>query len=1010
MTGALRPDFDAALARAVLATHFGISAEVEDLPGERDRNFAVRTPEGRRFVLKFAAEDELESALSFQAALVAHIAQVAPEVPVPRFCDRVDGTGPLRVEGRDGRRHFVRVATWLPGALLAHTRPRTAALHAELGATLGRLDRALATFHHPAARRAGFEWDLTNGLAVIAENLAHVHEPAERALLERTRRAIEAALATHSPELRRSVAHNDANDHNVLVALDLAGGAAITGLIDLGDACETWTAAEPAIAAAYAALDKELPLATIAQVVAGYHREHPLNEAELAVVFPLVQLRLAVSVALAARNAQRFPDDAYLQVTARPAWRTLAQLAEVPPALALAELRGAAGLDPAPHSTRALTWIGGHRPVPVMAGDLAAAPRVDLSVASTLTSGEGGDLDVPSWGERVEALIAAAPEHVAVGYYGEARLVYDTPQFDAPSDTQPERRTIHLGVDVFAPAGTAVVAPYAATVVSVADNDLPLDYGPTVILRHEPAPDVVFDTLYGHLDREVLTRLAPGAPLAAGALVGRLGPPAHNGGWTPHLHLQLLDPTLAAVGDAPGVAAPNLADTWLALCPDPAPLLGLASARAPRPRTAALLAARRARLGPSLSLSYRRPLTIVKGRGALLFDAEGRRYLDCVNNVAHVGHCHPHVVESGARQMAVLNTNTRYLHPTILEYTERLLAKLPAPLEVLYLVCSGSEANELALRLARTATGARDVLVQEAGYHGNTQGLVELSHYKFAGKGGFTPPPHVHVIPLPDPDGGRHRGAASGPAYVREVERLLGDLAAQGRRPAALLAEAIIGCGGQIVPPAGYLRGAFEAVRRAGGVAIADEVQVGFGRVGSHFWAFDEAGAVPDIVTMGKPIGNGHPLGAVATTRAIADAFHNGMEYFNTFGGNPVSCAIGAAVLDVLEREDLPRNALARGQQLLQGAAELRAVSPLVGAVRGRGLYQGIALERGGAPATAEAHYVRERLRERAFLVSTDGPHDNVLKLKPPLVISEGQIAGLLAALADVLAEAPLRG
>ncbi|MDQ3127611.1 MAG: aminotransferase class III-fold pyridoxal phosphate-dependent enzyme, partial [Chloroflexota bacterium] len=324
-----------------------------------------------------------------------------------------------------------------------------------------------------------------------------------------------------------------------------------------------------------------------------------------------------------------------------------------------------------------------------------------------------------------------------------------------------------------------------------------------------------------------------------------------------------------------------------------------------------ILAARRARLGPSLSLSYRTPLHIVRGEGAYLYDADGRGYLDCVNNVAHVGHAHPRVVEAGAAQMRLLNTNTRYLHENVVRYAERLTALLPGHLEVCYFTNSGSEANELALRLARAATGRPDVATVDVAYHGNTQRLVEISPYKFNGPGGAGRAEDVHVLPLPDRYRGSHRGDGPdvGSAYLAEADAALDAAGAAGHPAGAVIAEAILSVAGQIVPPAGWLAGLFDAARRIAAVPIADEVQVGFGRVGVDMWAFAAQGAVPDIVTMGKPIGNGHPLGAVVTTRAIAEAFANGMEYFNTFGGNPVSAAIGLAVLDVIADEGLQEHA-----------------------------------------------------------------------------------------------------
>jgi 4-aminobutyrate aminotransferase-like enzyme len=428
--------------------------------------------------------------------------------------------------------------------------------------------------------------------------------------------------------------------------------------------------------------------------------------------------------------------------------------------------------------------------------------------------------------------------------------------------------------------------------------------------------------------------------------------------------------------------------------------------------TAEILALRGRHLGGSLSLSYRRPLHIVRGEGQFLFDSEGRPYLDCVNNVCHVGHCHPRVVEAARAQMSALNTNTRYLHENVVEYARRLSGTMPDPLEVCFFVCSGSEANELALRLARTATGRRDVVVLDGAYHGNTGGMVELSPYKFDGAGGSGRPDHVHVAPAPDPYRGPWPAADrdAGERYAATVAARLEEAASSARPAAAFFAESVPGCAGQIVPPAGYLRSAFDHARAFGALAVADEVQVGFGRVGTHWWGFEAQGALPDIVTLGKPIGNGHPMGAVVTTRAVAEAFDNGMEYFNTFGGNPVSSAIGLAVLDVIEDEGLRENAATVGEAFRSGLRELQALHPLIGDVRGMGLFIGVELVRdpeSKAPATDEASEIVNEMKERGILLSTDGPFENVIKIKPPLVFTAADADRVVGELGDVLSGGP---
>jgi 4-aminobutyrate aminotransferase-like enzyme/Ser/Thr protein kinase RdoA (MazF antagonist) len=422
------------------------------------------------------------------------------------------------------------------------------------------------------------------------------------------------------------------------------------------------------------------------------------------------------------------------------------------------------------------------------------------------------------------------------------------------------------------------------------------------------------------------------------------------------------------------------------------------------PRRVELLAVRASRLGRSLSLSYEEPLHVVRGAGVYLFDGRGRRYLDAVNNVAHVGHSNPRVVAAASDQMAVLNTNTRYLHGEVLRYADRLAATLPEPLEVVYLVNSGSEANELALRLARTATGARDVLCLDHGYHGNTSTLIEVSPYKFKGPGGSGPPEWVGVLPSPDPYRNEaFRGPDAAAHYRSAADEVL---SGRSSAPAALIAESLPGCAGQIVPAEGVLGAAYDAVRERGGVVIADEVQAGFGRVGSSFWSFELHGVVPDVVTMGKPIGNGHPIGAVVTTRAVARAFETGMEYFNTFGGNPVSAAVANTVLDVIEGDALQENALLVGTELMAALRAITERDARIGDLRGAGLFLGVELvadHHSRRPAPELTRGVVEYAKSEGVLLSIDGPNANVIKIKPPLVFSSENAARVASVIGDAL-------
>lgn len=417
---------------------------------------------------------------------------------------------------------------------------------------------------------------------------------------------------------------------------------------------------------------------------------------------------------------------------------------------------------------------------------------------------------------------------------------------------------------------------------------------------------------------------------------------------------------------------------------------------------------RKKHLNPALSLSYQEPLKIIKGAGAYLYDEQGNAYLDMVNNVCHVGHCHPTVVAAGQAQMAQLNTNTRYLHDNIVEYAQRLSATFPKELSVVFLTNSGTEANDLALRIAKTYTQANDIIVIDHAYHGNSPSMIELSPYKFNSKGGSGRPAHIQVAEIPDDYRGRflREDPQAGEHYALDVQRAVQDIQQRGQQPAAFYCESILGCGGQVVLPPSYLQHAYSHARAAGAVCIADEVQVGFGRAGKHFWAFESQGVIPDIVTMGKPICNGHPMGAVVTRPEIAQAFLNGMEYFNTFAGNPVSCAMGLAVLDVIQDEDLQKNAAQVGDYLITGLRHLQTRYPIIGDVRGMGLFIGVELvnnREDKTPATKETRNIIEHLKTHRILLSSDGPHDNVLKIKPPIVFTQAHAQEFLQRLEEAL-------
>jgi 4-aminobutyrate aminotransferase-like enzyme len=403
-------------------------------------------------------------------------------------------------------------------------------------------------------------------------------------------------------------------------------------------------------------------------------------------------------------------------------------------------------------------------------------------------------------------------------------------------------------------------------------------------------------------------------------------------------------------------------------------------------------------------LFYDDPVHIVRGEGVWLYDADGRKYLDMYNNVPHVGHCHPHVVNAICEQVATLNTHTRYLHDNVVDCAERLTAKFSDDLDTAMFCCTGSEANELALRIARTVTGAAGVIVTDFAYHGNTQAIFEISPEDCPAS---ELPSYVVTVPAPDCYRGRYRDADAGELYAAHVQEAIDTLQDRGIKPAAFVIDTIISSDGVVSPPPGYLKRAADIVHAAGGLFVADEVQPGFGRMGSHFWGFEVDGVMPDIVTMGKPMGNGHPIAAVVTRSEMVSALNEAGGYFNTFGGNPVSAAAALAVLDVIEDEQLQQNALDVGGHMVNGLASLAETHEMIGDIRGSGLFVAVELvtdREKREPATQLAKSIVNALRNKGVLIGSIGPDDNVLKLRPPMVLQKPEAEMMLGILDESLA------
>ena len=984
---------------------FGLTATATALPSERDQNFRLRPDDGPGYVLKVANATERREMLEAENAVMRRLAGtgLTPQIVVAR-----DG-GDIARHGE----HFVRLITALDGQPMGDTPRQSDALLRDLGRAVAVIDRGLEGFAHPALARA-FHWDLASAPRAMTERLALVKEDSTRALVGQVLAVHRDYVAPRLDEFRRSAIHGDANDYNVLVD---PRAQRVTGIVDFGDMVVSHTVNDVAIAMAYASLGKADPLGAAAQVAAGYHAAHPLTDDEIGALYGLLVLRLGLSVCVAAGQQGERPDEPYLGISQAPIRTTLPALLAIHPRLAHYRIRDALGLPPVPHAPRVVEWLQAHSrtAAPLTGHDLKTTPvlGLDFSAGSPLVSSHPAENDPEPLTRRVFELLADAGTTIGAGGYDEARLIYAAPAFGegAPTD---ERRTVHIGVDLTLSPGSPLYAPFDGVVHGFEDAAARLDYGPVIVLRHETGDNerLTFFTLYGHLSRESLNGLQVGRAIKAGERFASIGAPPENGDWWPHVHFQVITDMLEVPCNFNGVAPASQRNTWLALCPDPNLVLGIPAERLPRhASTPALLDRRRRLFGGNVRLSYgREPLQVVRGWMQYLFDETGRTYVDGYNNVPHVGHAHPGVTGAVAAQLATLNTNTRYLHELVLQYAEELTATFPAPLAVCYFTASGSEANELALRLARTHTGARDLVVMDAAYHGHTNTLIDISPYKHAGPGGRGAPDWVHTSPIPDLYRGPYRAddPEAGRRYAGDLGAVIERVSASERRLCGYIAETCPSVGGQILLPDGFLPEVYRRVRAAGGVCIADEVQTGLGRIGTHFWAFERHGVVPDIVVLGKPIANGYPMGAVIATRAIAESFDNGMEFFSTFGGSTAACAAGLATLRATRHEELQAHARRVGDHLLAALRELQAQHEIIGDVRGSGLFIGVELVKSRAtrePATDEASAVVLRMRELGVLVGTDGPHHNVIKIRGPMPLAERDADCLVAAIARALRE-----
>lgn len=982
---------------------FGIKGSSTQLPGELDMNFRITCPE-QSYILKISRPGTDDNYIDFQQKILQFVANSRSGLTSPIIYNNLNNEALSVIKDELGKDRKVRLYSWIDGRLWSSVNPVKNELLYSLGKEAGKLTSRLTGFDHPFAHR-DFEWNLSNADWTV--QYIEYFKNNEREIVQKFQDHFNRILPDLK-KLRHSVVHNDANDNNVVVSNELKDPE-VMAIIDYGDAIHTATINDLAITIAYAIMGKPDPLKAALPLISGYHHSHPMLEKELEMLYTLVAMRLIVSVTKSAINKKKEPGNEYLTISEKPAWEVLRKWVKIDENFAHFCFRKACGYHAIQDFPAFVSWaeentVSLNTIFPTLNFD--GIEEVDMSISSLWLENKNKYEDIKYSADKIRALQNMNSAKLIAGGYHEIRPFYSTSQFSSEGNNGPEYRSMHLGVDFWVEKGTAIHAPYEGKIVGLHNNDEAKDYGPTLILEHDYG-NKSFYTLYGHLGMSVIELLQEGQSICKNELIGYVGGHHENGGWVPHLHFQIILDLLGNTINFPGVALPADADIWKEICPNPGMVFNIPGHPDKKAiQKSELLEYRKKHLGKSLSLSYDTPLEILRGDGVYLIDSFGRRYLDTVNNVAHVGHEHPRIILAGQSQMALLNTNTRYLHPNIVDFTKELLETFPPKLSVVHFVNSGSEANELALRMAKAYTNQKDIIALEVGYHGNTGACIDISSYKFDGKGGSGAPEHTHIVPLPDTFRGKYQGKGAGNSYAAHIQEKINEVRAKGRDVAAFICESIISCGGQIELAEGYLTSAYAAIRKAGGVCIADEVQVGCGRVGKSFWGFQMHGVIPDIVTIGKPIGNGHPLAAVVCTKEIADSFANGMEYFNTFGGNPVSCAIGEEVLRVIKDEKLQNHALSTGNYLKEQLSQLQSEFPIIGDIRGQGLFLGFELNKSNKePLGKHAEYLANRMKDLGILMSTDGPDHNVLKIKPPMVFSIDNADELIRRLRQVFNE-----
>ena len=934
------PQVSTAQAEQLLATHYGITGRAESLGSQQDKNFLVFDTSGEHIgVLKIANPEFTAVELEAQDAAAQLIAAAEPavrvSVPLPNLGGQPYTAVPDLLDGTA----FVRLLRYLGGGTLLDDGYLSPNVIAGMGALAGRVSRALVDFTHPGLDRA-LQWDLRHGKAVVDALVSHVADSALRQRITQTAAEASARLEPLADALPRQAVHLDLTDANVVVSRSDSGMPTPDGIIDFGDLSDTWAVSELAVTVSSVLGHPGTRPSSILPGVKAFHSIRRLTEAEAEAVWPMIVLRTVVLLVSDAQQAALDPDNEYVTGQTDAQWGMFEQATSVPIDVMTAVIRAELGLSAA-----------GDLPSGALVAGLDPASVATLDLSATSELFDDGGIGVAAEDEAARAAIRGGATLV-VTRWGEARLTR------APFLHQDSPDVVATGISLWPAHAVTLAAPWAGDVIR---------HGDGVAVRGDG-----FVVTVSAADAVASGRVEAGAPFAT---IG-------EDRWTT-VTIQPID-----APEAPSFSPPDLAAGWLAVTRDPRPLLGLPALGSSATRD--LLSRRDNSFARVQEHYYRNPPQIERGWRHYLMSTSGRVYLDMVNNVTVLGHAHPRVADVANRQLRRLNTNSRFNYEAVVEFSERLAATLPDPLDTVFLVNSGSEASDLALRLATAVTERRDVVAVREAYHGWTYATDAVSTSTADNPNALTTRPDwVHTVESPNSFRGKYRGADVGRYAVDAVQQLEGMVAA-GRAPAAFICETVYGNAGGMALPDGYLQQVYSAVRAAGGLAVADEVQVGYGRLGEWFWGFHQQGVVPDVVSVAKSMGNGYPLGAVITSRAVAEAFSAQGYFFSSTGGSPLSCAIGLTVLDVLAEEDLQGNASRVGAHLKTRLLGLRDKHPIVGTVHGMGLYLGVELVRdldSLTPAAEETAAICDRMLDLGVVIQPTGDHLNILKTKPPLCI-----------------------